>query len=210
MVLFPSKMVLPPSKMVLPPSWTVLPQAMAWVQYWFRVLSLKFCGKSKKNCGDISQLSPAFCMCAISVLPLFQLALVLQNNIIIKAVHPLQQNYKHSLNTYLGQMVFITGDQLAPLGSCMDNTWVSLGTTWRPSGIIWKHLSAKCFETTKKKLTTWRQLWDNYETNFGTSMRHLWLKAKALRQLWDNFGTTLGQLWHIFETALRELFPSLG
>ena len=40
----------------------VLPQAMAWVQYWFRVLSLKFCGKSKKKCGDISQLSPAFCM----------------------------------------------------------------------------------------------------------------------------------------------------
>ena len=40
----------------------VLPQAMAWVQYWFRVLSLKFCGKSKKICGDISQLSPAFCM----------------------------------------------------------------------------------------------------------------------------------------------------
>ena len=40
----------------------VLPQAMAWVQYWFRVLSLKFCGKSKKNCGDISQVSPAFCM----------------------------------------------------------------------------------------------------------------------------------------------------
>ena len=27
----------------------VLPQAMAWVQYWFRVLSLKFCGKSKKK-----------------------------------------------------------------------------------------------------------------------------------------------------------------
>ena len=42
----------------------VLPQAMAWVQYWFRVLSLKFCGKSKKICGDISQLSPAFCMYA--------------------------------------------------------------------------------------------------------------------------------------------------
>ena len=40
----------------------VLPQSMAWVQYWFRVLSLKFCGKSKKNCGDISQVSPAFCM----------------------------------------------------------------------------------------------------------------------------------------------------
>ena len=40
----------------------VLPQAMAWVQYWFHVLSLKFCGKSKKNCGDISQVSPAFCM----------------------------------------------------------------------------------------------------------------------------------------------------
>ena len=40
----------------------VLPQAMAWVLYWFRVLSLKFCGKSKKNCGDISQVSPAFCM----------------------------------------------------------------------------------------------------------------------------------------------------
>ena len=40
----------------------VLPQAMAWVQYWFRVLSLKFCGNSKKNCGDISQQSPAFCM----------------------------------------------------------------------------------------------------------------------------------------------------
>ena len=40
----------------------VLPQAMAWVQYWFRVLSLKFCGKSKKICGDISQVSPAFCM----------------------------------------------------------------------------------------------------------------------------------------------------
>ena len=42
----------------------VLPQAMAWVQYWFRVLSLKFCGKSKKNCGDISPQSPAFCMYA--------------------------------------------------------------------------------------------------------------------------------------------------
>ena len=27
----------------------VLPQAMAWVQYWFRILSLKFCGKSKKK-----------------------------------------------------------------------------------------------------------------------------------------------------------------
>ena len=40
----------------------VLPQAMAWVQYWFRILSLKFCRKSKKNCGDISQVSPAFCM----------------------------------------------------------------------------------------------------------------------------------------------------
>ena len=40
----------------------VLPQAMAWVHYWFRVLSLKFCGKSKKICGDISQQSPAFCM----------------------------------------------------------------------------------------------------------------------------------------------------
>ena len=40
----------------------VLPQAMAWVQYWFRVLSLKFCKKSKKNCRDISQVSPAFCM----------------------------------------------------------------------------------------------------------------------------------------------------
>ena len=40
----------------------VLPQAMAWVQYWFRVLSLKFCGKSKKICGDISPQSPAFCM----------------------------------------------------------------------------------------------------------------------------------------------------
>ena len=40
----------------------VLPQAMAWLQYWFRVLSLKFCGKSKKICGDVSQVSPAFCM----------------------------------------------------------------------------------------------------------------------------------------------------
>ena len=54
------KIVLLPSKMVLPPSKMVLPQAMAWVQYWFRVLSLK----SKKNCGDISQVSPAFCMYA--------------------------------------------------------------------------------------------------------------------------------------------------
>ena len=62
MVLLPSKMVLPPSKMVLLPSKMVLPQAMAWVQYWFRVLSLKFYGKSKKNCGNISQVSPAFCM----------------------------------------------------------------------------------------------------------------------------------------------------
>ena len=44
----------------------VLPQAMAWVQYWFRVLSLKFCGKFKKNCGDISPQSPAFCMYASS------------------------------------------------------------------------------------------------------------------------------------------------
>ena len=40
----------------------VLPQAMAWMQYWFRVLSLKFCGKSKKICGDISPVSPAFSM----------------------------------------------------------------------------------------------------------------------------------------------------
>ena len=31
-------MVLLPSKTVLPPSKMVLPQAMAWVQYWFRVL----------------------------------------------------------------------------------------------------------------------------------------------------------------------------
>ena len=49
----------------------VLPQAMAWVQYWFCVLSLKFCGKSKKICGDISQLSPAFCMYAwVALTPL--------------------------------------------------------------------------------------------------------------------------------------------
>ena len=40
----------------------MLPQAIAWVQYWFRVLSLNFCGKSKKICGDISPQSPAFCM----------------------------------------------------------------------------------------------------------------------------------------------------
>ena len=40
----------------------MLPQAMAWVQYLFRVLSLKFCRKSKRICGDISQVSPAFCM----------------------------------------------------------------------------------------------------------------------------------------------------
>ena len=56
------KMVLLPSKMVLPPSKMVLPQAMAWVQYWFRVLSLKFGGKSKKIGGDLSPVSPAFCM----------------------------------------------------------------------------------------------------------------------------------------------------
>ena len=31
----------------------VLPQAMAWVRYWFRVLSLKFCGKSKKKIAEI-------------------------------------------------------------------------------------------------------------------------------------------------------------
>ena len=47
----------------------VLSQAMAWVQYWFRILSLKFCGKSKKNCGDISPQSPAFCMYAHSPAP---------------------------------------------------------------------------------------------------------------------------------------------
>ena len=41
----------------------VLPQAMAWVQYWFRVLSLKFCRKSKKNCGEILRYLPLFaCM----------------------------------------------------------------------------------------------------------------------------------------------------
>ena len=68
-VLFPTKMVLPPSKMVLLASKMVLPQAMAWVQYWFRVLSLKFCEKSKKICGDISPQSPAFCMydCALQM-----------------------------------------------------------------------------------------------------------------------------------------------
>ena len=31
-------------------------------KYWFHVLSLKFCGKSKKICGYISPQSPAFCM----------------------------------------------------------------------------------------------------------------------------------------------------
>ena len=64
-------MVLLPSKMVLPPSKMVLPQAMAWVQYCFRVLSLKFCGKSKKNCGDISPQSPAFCMYELTHVLLF-------------------------------------------------------------------------------------------------------------------------------------------
>ena len=49
----------------------VLPQAMAWVQYWFRVLSLKFCRKSKKNCGDISPQSPAFCMYVWQFLTIF-------------------------------------------------------------------------------------------------------------------------------------------
>ena len=50
----------------------VLPQAMAWVQYWFRVLSLKFCGKSKKICGDNSPQSPAFCMYALVLICLFR------------------------------------------------------------------------------------------------------------------------------------------
>ena len=71
MVLLPSKVVLPPSKIVLPPSKMVLKVRKSWKstkkcekKYWFRVLSLKFCGKSKKICGDISPQSPAFCMYA--------------------------------------------------------------------------------------------------------------------------------------------------
>ena len=41
----------------------VLPQAMAWVQYWFRVLSLKFCGKSKKIAEIYLRYLPLFaCM----------------------------------------------------------------------------------------------------------------------------------------------------
>ena len=41
----------------------VLPQAMAWVQYWFRVLSLKFCGKSKKFAVIYHRYHPLFaCM----------------------------------------------------------------------------------------------------------------------------------------------------
>ena len=50
----------------------VLPQAMVWVQYWFRVLSLKFCRKSKKICGDISQVSPAFCIYGLRFLKISQ------------------------------------------------------------------------------------------------------------------------------------------
>ena len=38
----------------------VLPQAMAWVQYWFRVLSLKFCGKSKKKLRGYIPAIPRF------------------------------------------------------------------------------------------------------------------------------------------------------
>ena len=41
----------------------VLPQAMAWVQYWFCVISLIFCRKSKKNCGIYLRYLPLFaCM----------------------------------------------------------------------------------------------------------------------------------------------------
>ena len=41
----------------------VLPQAMAWVHYWFCVLSLKFCGKSKKIAGIYPSYPPLFaCM----------------------------------------------------------------------------------------------------------------------------------------------------
>ena len=40
----------------------VLPQAMAWVQYWFRVLSLKFCGKSKKIAEILSPETLLFSM----------------------------------------------------------------------------------------------------------------------------------------------------
>ena len=41
----------------------VLPQAMAWVQYWFHVLSLKFYGKSKKIAVIYHRYHPLFaCM----------------------------------------------------------------------------------------------------------------------------------------------------
>ena len=61
----------------------VLPQAMAWVQYWFCILSLKFCGKFKKICGDISPQSPAFCMYALDfgVLPLHTMYILLNISI---------------------------------------------------------------------------------------------------------------------------------
>ena len=61
----------------------VLLQAKAWVQYWFRVLSLKFCGKSKKICGDISPQSPAFCMYAKLLLERFPLLSWVTENLIL-------------------------------------------------------------------------------------------------------------------------------
>ena len=96
-------MVVLPSKMVLPPSKMVLPQAMAWVQYWFRVLSLKVCGKSKKICGDISQVSPAFCTYALT--PSFiVMSFFVQHDVLFSLFHVLWSKY---ILSYLKTELFL-------------------------------------------------------------------------------------------------------
>ena len=61
--------------------WCYLHLRWCYLRQWlgcsidFAFYSLKFCGKSKKNCVDISQVSPAFCM-YVSVLVFWLPALV--------------------------------------------------------------------------------------------------------------------------------------
>ena len=100
----------------------VLPQAMAWVQYWFCVLSLKFCGKSKKLRRYISGISRFLHVSTYVPIKLFfvcvkfiQLWLKLDRTVILRAPAIWTDMYKGMLNCRIFSSLLWWAD-LLPLG----------------------------------------------------------------------------------------------
>ena len=159
----------------------VLPQAMAWVQYWFRVLSLKFCGKSKKICGDISQVSPAFCMYGVGHVTFLD-----QNSLI---------------RPFVGHMTFWTKE--AQSEPCVGHVtfWIKAGQ----SGPCIGHVTFLDQSSLIQSLRWTRDTFEAKEVNRGPALATWYFRIKA-GQL--SMAAKLGNMTFLGHLGLSPIGPS--